>query len=304
MPADDIPYDRRVDAAPGEVRQLTPLVRRVIAPNGGPFTYTGTCTYIVGRGRVAVVDPGPENAAHHAALLGALAGETVAHILVTHTHRDHSPGARALRAATGAAVIGCAPHFAARELALGETHFLDASNDKDYAPDRVLADGEPLQGDTYSLTALATPGHTMNHLCFALKEENALFSGDHVMAWSTSIVAPPDGSMAAYMASLDILRGRPEAVYWPGHGGPVNEPQRFVRALAHHRRQREASILNCLAEGPRAIPQIVERIYENLDARLKSAAALSVFAHLEDLCGRGVVRTDGAVTLKAVYEAV
>ena len=304
VPPDDIPYDRRVDAAPGEVRQLTPLVRRVIAPNGGPFTFTGTCTYIVGLGRVAVVDPGPVNAAHHAALLAALAGETVAHILTTHTHRDHSPGARALQAATGAPVIGCAPHFAARELAAGETSFLDASNDRDYAPDRVLADGESLQGDTYTLAALATPGHTMNHLCFALKEENALFSGDHVMAWSTSIVAPPDGAMGAYMASLEKLRGRPEAVYWPGHGGPVNEPQRFVRALAHHRRQREVSILNCLAGGPRAIPQIVERIYENLDARLKRAAALSVFAHLEDLCARGLVTTQGAVTPGARYAAV
>ena len=304
MPADDIPYDRRVDAQPGELRQLTPLVRRLIAPNGGPFTFTGTCTYIVGRGRVAVIDPGPDNGAHHAALLGALQGESVAHIMVTHTHRDHSPGARALQAATGAPVIGCAPHFAARELAQGESHMLDAANDLDYAPDRILGDGEAIDGDGYSLAALATPGHTMNHLCLALAQENALFSGDHVMAWSTSIVAPPDGAMGAYMESLEKLRGRPEAVYWPGHGGPVNEPQRFVRALIHHRRQREVSILNCLAQGPRAIPQIVERIYENLDARLKGAAALSVFAHLEDLCARGLVATQDAVTLSAIYAAV
>lgn len=300
-PAEDVPYDRRVDAAPGELRQLTPLVRRLIAPNGGPFTFTGTCTYIVGQGSVAVIDPGPEDAAHLSALLSALQGETVAHILVTHTHRDHSPGARALKAATGAPIIGCAPHWRARPLAAGETAHLDAANDKGYAPDRILADGEALRGQDYALSALATPGHTMNHLCFALAEENALFSGDHVMAWSTSIVAPPDGAMGAYLASLDKLRGRAESVYWPGHGGPVTEPQRFVRALAHHRRQREASILNCLQDGPCGIPQIVGRIYENLDPRLKGAAALSVFAHLEDLCARGRTRTAGAAALEGVY---
>ena len=298
---DTIPYDRRVDAAPGEVRQVSPLVRRLIAPNGGPFTFTGTCTYIVGQGSVAVIEPGPDSAVHIAALLGALAGERVAHILVTHTHRDHSPGARALQVATGALIVGCAPHTPARALALGEVSLLDAANDMDHAPARILGDGEELHGAGYTLTALATPGHTMNHLCFALRQENALFSGDHVMAWSTSIVAPPDGSMGAYMASLDKLRGRSEGVYWPGHGGPVNEPQRFVRALAHHRRQREMSILNCLKNGPRHIPQIVERIYENLDARLKGAAALSVFAHLEDLHTRDLVFADGAVTLTATY---
>lgn len=300
-PPDDILYDRSVDAAPGEVRQISTGVRRIIAPNGGPFTFTGTCTYIVGRGSVAVIDPGPDNGAHVATLLAALAGERVAHILVTHTHRDHSPAARALQAATGAPVIGCAVHTPARALAPGEVSVLDAANDMDHAPDHVLADGEALHGDGYSLTALATPGHTMNHLCFAFAQENALFSGDHVMAWSTSIVAPPDGSMGAYIASLEKLRGRAEAVYWPGHGGPVNDPQRFVRALAHHRRQREVSILNCLKDGPRGIPQIVGRIYESLDPRLKGAAALSVFAHLEDLHARAMVAVDGAVTLAGEY---
>ena len=301
QPAEDVPYDRRVDAAPGELRQVSPLVRRLIAPNGGPFTFTGTCSYIIGQGSVAVIDPGPEDAAHLAALLTALQGETVVHILVTHTHRDHSPGARALKAVTGAPIIGCAPHWQARALAAGEPAHLDAANDKDYAPDHALADGETVSGQGYTLGALATPGHTMNHLCFSLAEENTLFSGDHVMAWSTSIVAPPDGSMGAYMASLDKLRGRPETIYWPGHGGPVNEPQRFVRALAHHRRQREVSILNCLKVGPRGVAQIVERIYDNLDPRLKGAAALTVFAHLEDLCARGEAGAAGAVTLDGVY---
>ena len=301
-PARDIPFDRRLDAAPGEVRQVSPLVRRLIAPNGGPFTFTGTCGYIVGQGRVAVIDPGPDDPAHLQAWLAALGDEKVAHILVTHTHRDHSPGARALRAATGAPIFGCAPHRPARALAAGEAATLDAANDLDHAPDHVMAEGERVQGDGYSLAALATPGHTMNHLCFSLEQEAALFSGDHVMAWSTSIVAPPDGAMGAYMAALEKLRGRAETIYWPGHGGPVREPQRFVRALLHHRWQREASILKVLKGGPRVIPDIVAAIYENLDPRLKGAAALSVFAHLEDLCARGVARAAGAPTLKAVYE--
>ena len=298
---DDIPYNRAM-LPPGRTQQLSPLVRRLVAPNGGPFTFTGTCSYLVGAGKsLAVVDPGPDDPVHVAALLAAVGSARVAHILVTHTHRDHSPAASALKAATGAPVLGCAPHFSARELASGEIHRLDAANDRAYAPDHVLADGEAVAGEGYALRALATPGHTMNHLCFALEEERALFSGDHVMAWSTSIVAPPDGSMSAYMASLEVLRGRGERVYWPGHGGPVEEPQRFVRALAHHRRQREHSILNRLAQGDRRIHEIVAAIYETLDPRLKGAAALSVFAHLEDLVARGLARAEGAATLEAEY---
>ena len=285
----------------GRLTQVSPLVRRLVAPNGGPFTATGTCSYIIGVGRVAIVDPGPDHACHVAALLKAVEGERVEHILVTHTHRDHSPAAIALKAATGAPVIGCAPHWPARRLATGETAMLDAANDHGYAPDHVMAAGERLDGDGYTLTALATPGHTMNHLCFALAQEQALFSGDHVMAWSTSIVAPPDGSMAAYMASLEKLRGRDEKVYWPGHGGPVRQPQRFVRALASHRIQRETSILARLAAGDRTIPDIVGAIYEGLDAKLKGAAALSVFAHLEDLVARGLALTDGEPLISGQY---
>ncbi len=278
-------------------------MRRLVAPNGGPFTFTGTCSYVVGHGKVVIIDPGPDNPAHIAALLDAVKGETVSHILVTHTHRDHSPAAPALRAATGAPVTGCAPHHPARALALGEVAMLDAANDLAYAPDLVLADGEVLEAAGFELMALATPGHTMNHLCFVLPLENTLFSGDHVMAWSTSIVAPPDGSMAAYMASLDRLRGRAEAIYWPGHGGPVNDPQRFVRGLATHRRQRESSILARLAAGDRRIPQIVAAIYEGLDPRLKGAAGLSVFAHLEDLVARGLARSEGEPGLSAIFFA-
>ena len=299
-PDDPIPYNRHPEAA-SQLRQLSPLVRRLIAPNGGPFTFTGTCSYIVGRGRVALIDPGPDDPAHVAALLAAIAGQTVAHIAITHSHRDHSPAARAIKAATGAKIIGCAPHRPARTLALGEISPLDAANDHAHAPDEVMGDGDVLQGDGFSLTALATPGHTMNHLCFALREDNALFSGDHVMAWSTSIVAPPDGSMAAYMASLELLRGRGEAVFWPGHGGPVPEPQRYVRALIHHRRQREASILNRIGIGDRKISAIVAAIYENLDPRLRGAAALSVFAQLEDLVARGLVAVDGQPSLAGDY---
>ncbi|MGU3540958.1 MBL fold metallo-hydrolase [Methylobacterium sp. A54F] len=285
----------------GRFETLTPLVRRRIAPNGSPFTASGTCTYVVGHGRVAVIDPGPEDAAHVDALLADLGSETVEAIVVTHTHRDHSPGARLLKARTGAPIVGCGPHWGARALAAGELPALDASVDRDHAPDRVLAEGATLTGDGWSLAAVETPGHTMNHLAFALPEENALFSGDHVMAWSTSIVAPPDGSMRAYMESLDKLRERPETVYWPGHGGPVRDPRRFVRGLAAHRRQREAAIRARVLAGDSDIRAIVAAIYQGLAPRLMGAAALSVFAHLEDLAERGLVATDGPPRLDGAF---
>ncbi len=300
--SDDPDFDRAVPAEPGEAVPLTPRVRRIVADNGGPFTFTGTCTYIVGRGEVAVIDPGPEDERHVAAILSAVEGERVAAILVTHTHRDHSPAAAVLRAATGAPIFGCAPHRAARDLAEGEFNVLDASADRDYAPDRVLAEGESVSGPGWTLQAIETPGHTMNHLVFACPEEECLFSGDHVMAWSTSIVAPPDGAMGPYMASLEKLKGRPETIYWPGHGGPVREPARFVRALLHHRRQREAAILRRLEAGDTAIPAIVAQVYEGIAPILTGAAALSVLAHLEDLVARGLARCDGAPTLDALYQ--
>ncbi len=303
MSDDDLSFDRSLDAAPGVVLRLTPLVRRLVAPNGGPFTFTGTCSYIVGQGTVAVIDPGPDSAPHLAALSDALQGETVSHIVVTHTHRDHSPGARALKALTGAPIVGCGLHRAARELALGEINRLDASADAEHAPDTEMGEGDRIAGPGWSLTAVATPGHTANHLAFSLAEEDALFSADHVMAWSTTIVAPPDGSMADFMASLEKLRGRSEAVYWPGHGGPVRDPQRFVRALINHRRMREASILNRVRQGDRLIADIVPRVYEGLAPALHGAAALSTFAHLEDLAARGLVRCpEGAPSLTGVFE--
>ena len=290
--SEDIEFDRSATTPSGEVARLSPLIRRVIAGNGGPMTFTGTCSYIVGQGRVAIIDPGPDDAAHVARLLAAVSGESVSHIVVTHTHRDHSPAVPALKAATGAVVVGCGPHRAARELAEGEINRLDAAADRDYAPDLEMRDGDAVTGPGWSLRAVETPGHTANHLAFTLAEEAALFSGDHVMAWSTSIVAPPDGSMAAYMASIETLRGMEHGIYWPGHGGPVTEPQRFLRGLVQHRRQREAAILGRLRAGDEIIAAMVPPIYQGLPPALHGAAALSVLAQLEDLVLRGAVTCD------------
>jgi glyoxylase-like metal-dependent hydrolase (beta-lactamase superfamily II) len=302
--SEPLTHDRAQPEATGRLVEMGPNLRRFVADNPGPFTFTGTCAYVLGRGQVAVVDPGPDDPNHVSALLHALRGETVSHIIVTHTHRDHSPAARAMKDATGAPIWGCGPHVAARELALGEINRLDAAGDKEHAPDVELREGDIAEGHDWRLEAIETPGHTANHLAFAWPEEDLLFSGDHVMAWSTSIVAPPDGSMAQYMASLEKLRGREEARYWPGHGGAVNEPQRYLRALIHHRRQREASILTRLKAGDRTIPAIVTQIYQGLDPRLTGAAALSVFAHLEDMAARGLVRAaEGGLTLEGVFEA-
>ncbi len=287
--------------APGRLETVAKLIRRRIAPNDGPFTASGTCTYVIGTGEVAILDPGPDDPAHIDALLADLTGERITAIVVTHTHRDHAPGARLLAARTGAPIVGCGPHRAARSLAEGEAPLLDASADRAHAPDRVMAEGDLVSGPGWTLAAVETPGHTMNHLAFALPEAQALFSGDHVMAWSTTIVAPPDGAMRAYMASLEKLRGRDETVYWPGHGGPVREPERFLRGLAGHRRQREAAIRARLSGGDTAIAQIVAAIYRGLDPRLRGAAALSVFAHLEDLVGRGLVATDGTPRLDGTF---
>jgi glyoxylase-like metal-dependent hydrolase (beta-lactamase superfamily II) len=272
----------------GRVIELEPLVRRVLAGNPSPFTYTGTETYIVGRGEVAVIDPGPDDPAHIAALIDAVAGETVTAIVCTHTHRDHSPAAPALKAATTAPIIGCAP------LVLDDDGpRADASFDRTYAPDRVLGDGERLGGAGWTLDAVATPGHTSNHLCYALNETGALFTGDHVMGWSTTVVSPPDGDMAAYMASLDKLMARQDRIYYPAHGDPVDNPQRFVRGLAGHRKQREGQILRLLQEDVGVIPDLVARMYVGLDARLNGAAGRSVLAHLIELRDRGVVQETG-----------
>lgn len=299
--ADTLTFDRDMTVTAGPCAALSPLVRRLVAPNPGPFTFTGTCTYVVGQGKVAVIDPGPALPGCIEAVLDATRGETVTHIVVSHTHKDHSPAARALQAATGAPIVGCGPHRRSRPLADGESNPLEASGDLEHRPDAEMREGDAIDGPGWTLKAVETPGHTANHLAFALPQERALFCADHVMAWSTTIVAPPDGSMSDYMASLDKLRLRDEAVYWPGHGGPVRDPPRFVRALAHHRRQREASVLNRLAAGDRTIAAMVPVLYQGLAPGLMAAAGLSVFAHLEDLVGRGLVATDGAPTLGGEY---
>jgi glyoxylase-like metal-dependent hydrolase (beta-lactamase superfamily II) len=298
---DELLLDTAFEVAAESCATLSPLVRRVVAANPSPFTFRGTCSYIIGRGQVAIVDPGPALKGHVEALLKAVRGESVTHIVVSHTHCDHSPAARAIREATGAPIVGCGPHRTARALAIGESGALEASGDLDHLPELELGDGDSIAGPGWTLVAVATPGHTANHLCFALPEERALLSADHVMAWSTSVVAPPTGSMGDYMASLEKLKGREERIYWPGHGGPVRYPQRFVRALIHHRRQREASILNRLAAGDRTITEMVAAIYQGLQPALRRAAGLSVFAHLEDLVARGLVAADGPPTLEAGY---
>ncbi len=229
--SDDIPFDKRLDLAPGKVEEVYPGVRRLLCNNPGPFTFKGTVSYIVGRDRVAIIDPGPLDEAHIEALLDAVRNETVTHIFVTHTHRDHSPAAARIKAATGAPTYGEGPHRAARELHLDEAPRLDAGGDRDFHPDFKLADGDVVAGDGWSFEAIATPGHTANHLAFALKGSEIIFSGDHVMAWSTPVVAPPDGAMGDYMASLEKLLHRSETTYFPGHGGAVRDAPRFVSVL-------------------------------------------------------------------------
>ena len=257
-----------------------PLVRRVLAPNPGPFTATGTQTHLVGTEAIAVIDPGPDLPAHRDAILAAVGGARVTAIMCTHTHHDHSPLAAALKVATGAPVIGCRP-------------LAGAAFDRSYAPDRVLADGERIEGAGWTLDAVATPGHTSNHLCFALNGNEALFSGDHVMGWSTSVVVPPDGEMGAYLASLERLLARDEPVYFPAHGDPIERPQRLLRGMIGHRRQREGQVLRALEGGVTTIPAMVERMYVGLDPRLVQGAQASVHAHLIDLVARGRVTRDG-----------
>ena len=271
-----------MDAPYAKLEQLQPGVARVLAHNPSAFTYFGTQTYVVGEREVAVIDPGPDLPEHLDALTAAIAGRPVAAIMCTHTHRDHSPATRPLAERTGAPIIGCAP------LAMETVGpRADASFDGDYSPARVLEDSEAINVDGQPIFAVATPGHTSNHLCFAYA--GALFSGDHVMGWSTTVVVPPDGDMAAYMRSLDKLRGREDQVYYPAHGPAVTNPQQYVRHLMGHRMQRERQILKLVGEKARTIPDIVANAYPGLDPRLVIAAGGSVLAHLVDLRRRGLV---------------
>lgn len=298
-------FDTSFEPRHGEACQVSRSVRRVTANNPGAFTFHGTNSYVVGDRSVVIIDPGPADSAHVAALLSAVGAARVAAILVTHTHRDHVDAVPALKAATGAPVIGAGPHRTARPLHLGEINPLDAAADLTYRPDRELRDGDVETFDDFRLTAIETPGHTANHLCFSLETgsgETALFSGDHVMAWSTTIVAPPDGAMADYMASLDRLLERPaERVCWPGHGGPVVKVPEFLRGLKLHRLGRERSILELVGRGVATIPELVAHMYQSTDKRLHGAAALSVLAHVEDLVGRGLIASDGPPALGGRY---
>jgi glyoxylase-like metal-dependent hydrolase (beta-lactamase superfamily II) len=270
--------------------KLEPLVRRVLARNPSHFTYTGTQTYLVGNGGdLAVIDPGPDEPEHLAAILEAADDARIAAICCTHTHRDHSPAAMPLAERTGADVIGCAP------LIIEDSGpRSDAPFDQDYAPHRVLTDGEQVTGDGWTLRAIATPGHTSNHLCFALEESGAVFTGDHVMGWSTSVIAPPDGEMAAYMASLQKLYDREDRIYYPAHGPAVEKPRQLVRGMIGHRRQRERQIMRLVGEGVGAIEAMVPRMYKGVNEKLWPAAGRSVLAHLIDLEQRGEVLRDGS----------
>jgi glyoxylase-like metal-dependent hydrolase (beta-lactamase superfamily II) len=295
-------FDTRFEPAYGTAVEVAQNVARVTVKNPSPFTFYGTNTYLVGRDSLAVIDPGPEDDAHFDAITRAVAGRPVSHIFVSHTHRDHSPLAARLKEATGAITVGEGPHRAARPLRAGEINLLDASADTDFVPDLAVKDGDRVQGDGWSLETVLTPGHTANHAAFALGGTGVLFSADHVMAWSTSIVAPPDGAMSDYMASLDRLLSRQDNVYLPGHGGPVTSPAAFVRGLKAHRKMREHAILERLRAGDRTIAEMVRAIYRDTDPRLYGAAGLSVLAHLEDLAARGIVRAEPEIALDAIYQ--
>ncbi|GGE35905.1 MBL fold metallo-hydrolase [Agaricicola taiwanensis] len=293
--------DHTFDDRYGILTDVAPGIRRVLAPNPGPFTFNGTATHIVGRGRVAVIDPGPNDDRHLNALLAALKGETVSHIFLTHTHRDHSGGLQALAEATGAMVAGCRP-LSLSSYSAANTGTVEAGHEPTYQPDHVLSDGESVRGQDWSIMAIATPGHASNHLAFALDGTGILFPGDHVMGWSTTVIAPPDGSLSDYMRSMDRLLARDDRLFLPAHGAPVTAPRRLMRALKSHRRTREGSIRARLAAGDRTIAQIVEATYPGLDPRLKRAAGLSVLAHLIDLVDRGLVISDSAPHLDGLFE--
>ena len=279
-PDEDPPY--------GVCEPLTPLIRRVLADNPGPFTHTGTGTFIVGHGEVAVIDPGPALDSHFDALMAALKGERVAVILITHTHSDHWPLAARLAEATGAPILGRTP---------------DGADPTAYGFDRAPEDGEVVAGPGWTLTALATPGHASNHVCWALGEERALFSGDHVMGWSTTVIVPPDGDMDAYLASLDRVIAGGFDVLWPTHGPPVRNPSRFVRSAKAHRLQREERVAASLEDGPTRVSEIVAALYAGIDPRLHGAAARTVAAHLLRLEKHGRAVREGDTPLDAVWRA-
>jgi glyoxylase-like metal-dependent hydrolase (beta-lactamase superfamily II) len=287
----------------GVADQVTGDIRRVIARNPGPFTFYGTGTYIVGRGSVAVIDPGPELPEHFDALVRAIEGERVTHILVTHTHSDHSPLSRRLAAHTGGLICGYG--MAGHKPQAGEKLMsgMEEAVDRDTGLDVELSHGDSIQGDGWELEALHTPGHMANHLCFSLRGKETLFSGDHVMGWSTSVVVPPEGNMSAYMESLKFLLERPEGIYWPTHGPPIHHPKNLVEAFIEHRKDRERQIFDWLGRADGTIDAMVAEIYQSVPKELHEAAAQSVFSHLIKMAREGRVSCDGAPGRASVYSA-
>ena len=280
-------FDRSLDVPAGTLVRLSPLVSRLLAPNPGPFTFKGTGVYILGAGaRVAVIDPGPLVADHIDALKRAIGRRQVSHILVTHTHRDHSPAAAALKDWSGAATYGLALESRAAPSAAGEG-MVDEAHDHDFVPDIAVHDGMWIAGDGFDLECVATPGHTANHICYALAQEKVLFTGDHVMGWSTSVIAPPDGDMGAYLASLEKLSARDDRILYPTHGSPVADPKDWLAQLIAHRRMREAQVLSALAGGAQPITALVEKLYPDIPPALCAAAAQQLLAHLKHLQERG-----------------
>jgi glyoxylase-like metal-dependent hydrolase (beta-lactamase superfamily II) len=291
-----IPYVRDIDIEYGRSDVVSPLIRRVTANNPGPFTFRGTGTYIVGHGEVAVIDPGPDLPEHLAAILAAISGERVSHILVTHHHLDHSPLARPLADITGSPVYGRAVVGPVRD----DDVPLEAGYDR-FTPDVEVSDGGVVSGPGWSLEAIPTPGHTSNHICYALAEENALFSGDHIMGWSTTVITPPDGDMTDYLASLERVGARNFETLWPTHGPPITKVAPFIDAYIAHRRDRERQILDLLSGGEKTIAEMVPAAYAAVDQRLWPAAARSMHAAVIALVEAGRVACDGEPELGSRY---
>lgn len=280
------------------MQRVAPMIRRIVARNPSPFTWHGTGTYVIGEGNVAVVDPGPDLAEHVDALLQALDGETVTHLLVTHTHRDHSPACRAVQAVTGASTYGFGPHGSGR---IDAGVQVEEGADNDFDPDVRVADGDVVGGDGWSVECVHTPGHTSNHMCYQLREHKALFSGDHVMGWSTTIISPPDGDVASYIVSLERLLERDDACYWPTHGPCIRDPKPLVRALVDHRLERADEIRACLADGIERIADMVPIMYSEIPESMYPAAARSVFSTLIYLMERGEVSCEGTLEASARF---
>ena len=295
----ELAFNRSQDVDYGVAQEVAPGVRRIVANNPGPYTFLGTNSYVVGSGEVAVIDPGPAEPSHLEAIAAAIKGERLTHILITHSHRDHCAGARGLQALAGGKIAAFGPTGTAR--GAGAPGLSYDFVDPDFVPDRKLADGDTVRGRDFALDVLHMPGHAPDHLCFALVGKRTMFTGDHVMGWNTTVIAPPEGDLAQFLASLERLMQRHDKMFLPGHGGRIQTPQRVVKAYIMHRKWREQTILACLEEGICTVPRIVARLYGTLDAGLKGAAALSVLAHLQYLIDRDLVGTEGANGVSSVF---